>query len=339
MVHRHDVLEELHLPAALVARQAQAAELRFELTFGPQKTAGHAWLHGPPGAGKTSTARFVIEALRAEAGVPVAYVNCWKANTAYLALAQAIDELRILGLDQRRDALSRLAVLSKEAARRPFVLVLDEFDALAAPDRSFLLYTLAELERVSLVCIAGSQEPLVELEDRVRSRFRPVQVAFARYAANDLVAILLARAETGLTPGSWSRSQLERIAGMSNGDARIAIQTLRRAANLADRAGEAFLTDAAVDRAYTEMRDIRKQYALRKLTPHHRLIFDLVLAEKGLSAKELWSRYLQAARSYGLPPIALRTFRKYANVELTQARLVEVRPGGPRRNVFRYYAT
>jgi len=332
------VLEEPHLPSELIARKAQIDELRFELTFGPQRSAGHAWLSGPPGAGKTSTARFVTAALREEVGIATAYVNCWKANSAYLALAQAIEELRILATDQRRDALSRLAVLAKEAARRPLVLVLDEFDALTPQDRAFLLYTLSELPRLSIVCVAASIEPLAQLEERVRSRFRPVQIAFARYSKDNLVAILLARADAGLTPGAWSRSQLERIADLAGGDARIAIQTLRRAANLSDRAGDAFLTDGAIDKAFSEMRDIRRQYALRTLTPHHRLIYDLIGAEKGLSAKELWSRYLKSARSYGIEPVALRTFRKYANVELTQARLVDVRPGGPRRNVFRYYA-
>jgi len=337
VVHRSEALEEHFVPGELVSREAQIEEIRLALTPGPRKGGGQVWVSGPPGAGKTTTVRYVLERLRSELAVPVAYVNCWNANTSYLVLEKAYDELRILPYNGRKDALFRLEKLAATAAEKPLALVLDEFDLLSDRDRQFLLYTLAEMPHTSVVCIAGSLEPLAMADDRVLSRFRPVRVEFARYTQQDVLTILKARTEMGLTPGSYSQDQLQRIAELAGGDARIAIQTLRRAANLSDRKGSAFLTEEAIQAAYGDMREVRKQYALKQLSPHHRLAYDLITAQKGITAKELWHMYLRSARSYGLQPVALRTFRKHVNLDLPKARLVEARNAGNHRGVFRYF--
>lgn len=335
VVRRHEVLEEAHLPEELVARAPQAEELRAQLSPVAKRLAAAAWLHGPPGSGKTATARTVTEALRRDAGVKVAYVNCLRADTAYLVLAKAAEELRILARDQRRDALSKLDALAKEATLRPFLLVLDEFDVLPERDRALLIVALTDIGRLGLVCIAPSTEALLAADERVRSRFRPATVAFAAYSADELVAILAGRADLALTAGSYSRSQLARIAELAAGDARIALQTLRRAAFLADREHEAFLSDRAIDAAFAEMRGIRRQYALRGLTPDHRLVYDLVGQRPGMTAKEIRERYLASARPYGMEPASVRSLRRYLQT-LVQLRLLEVRIGGPRRSTFAY---
>lgn len=56
----------------------------------------HSWLHGPPGCGKTSVARYVLEALQEQVTVPWTYVNCWTTPTLHSIADSISKDLRIL---------------------------------------------------------------------------------------------------------------------------------------------------------------------------------------------------------------------------------------------------
>ncbi len=68
------------------------------------------------------------------------------------------------------------------------------------------------------------------------------------------------------------------------GDARLAINTLRRAAQIAEAVRSPRIQESEIAWAFGEMRLVRRKYQLDQLGPHHRIIFNLVEREEGISS-------------------------------------------------------
>ena len=116
----------------------------------------------------------------------------------------------------------------------PFIVVLDEVDQVKPRELSSVLYNLDSMLNAGIVCVSDSTRALMRLEERVRSRLNPHTIFFPCYKRQILIDILTHRAELALTEGSWTLTALRHIASMGQGDARVAIRILRRAAVMAD---------------------------------------------------------------------------------------------------------
>jgi cell division control protein 6 len=203
-----------------------------------------------------------------------------------------------------------------------FVLILDEIDTLPLRERDATLYNLCNVDNIGLICIGESQFPLLTLEDRVKSRLNPQIIPFPQYATNELVGILRQRAEMGLVPDAWSHKILERIAELSEGEARIALYTLRSAANFAERDHSKFIENKHIEKGFNNIKDLKRVYALKALTEHHQILYHLIRDKREIISKELWKRYLERCKEDKLVPVAKRTFDHYLS-QLVRLRLIE----------------
>ena len=120
-------------------------------------------------------------------------------------------------------------------------------------------------------------------------------------------------AEQALSSESYTEETLRDVARLADGDVRIAIQTLRHAAYLAERENQGMIRPSHVERAWNSAKELKKTYVLRRLTDHHRLIYDLVVANPGIRSGDLWRTYLKACKRKKLKPIAVRTYSDYCN--------------------------
>jgi cell division control protein 6 len=308
-----DLLTEMYLPPNVPGREAQMEELKacIEPALRRQKPV-HAWLHGMPGSGKTSTSRFVLRQLESQTSVKGLYVNCWEHPTLHSVADRMVRELRILCTDQQNTAV-KLDRFERHIRGQPFVIVLDEIDQPTPKDRNAILYNLCGMGRIGLVCICNSRSFLFELDERIKSRLSPQQIEFRPYSSGDLVFILEQRAQYALLPGSWSRDILERIAELAEGDARVAIQTLKRAGDYADRKGSDGIKEEHIQKGWNDAKHIKRTYLLNKLTGHHRLFYDIIKESKGIQSGELWEAYLKACETKKTKPVALRTYSLYVN--------------------------
>lgn len=133
-------------------------------------------------------------------------------------------------------------VLSQHLAgnERGLVVVLDEVDVLLKKGSTDIVYQLTRSREgtapVSVIMI--SQYPVDSLLDEASlSSFRRSNVVrFDRYTRDELREIVAARAEAALYPGKYSEDALDVIASESSeyGDARMAIELLDHAANIAE---------------------------------------------------------------------------------------------------------
>ena len=152
-------------------------------------------------------------------------------------------------------------------------MVLDEVDQPPPKERNAILYNLSDIPKVGLICACNSQHVYYGLEERVKSRLNPMRLLFGEYNQDELFEILSQRAQYALVPDSYSENLLRTIAGIAGGDARIAIQTLKNAAYLAERDDRKEIGSSHVKRAWNGAKDLKKTYLLRKLTDHHRLLY------------------------------------------------------------------
>ena len=271
-----NVLGESHVPPDIPGRGAQIDELALALRPAAQRRKPiHCWVHGDPGSGKTATTRWLLRKLGTETSVKGLYVNCWEYPTYFAVLDRIVRELRVLGAE-RLTVSFKLERLQRYLDNDPLILVLDEIDQPTPKERHSMLYNLGQIANVGLVCVCNSEHIYFGLEDRVKSRLNAVRVRFAEYSTDDVVAILRERARDALTSGSWSERTLVQIAELAEGDARVAIQTLRNAAMLAEKDGLEAIDMLRVHRAWRSAKDVKKTHLLRKLTDHHRLLYELI---------------------------------------------------------------
>jgi cell division control protein 6 len=246
-----------YVPKNLVNREGQMHDL--EVLFRPlveYNRACNAFLMGPVGTGKTVTAKKFCQDMKdycsgRDMPLDIIYINCRNNNSesgVILNMIRYFDK----GYPERGFSVENMARVLKNHLvknKRPLVVILDEVDVLLKKSTVDILYQITRLSDdankpapVSLILV--SQQSIYNMMDEATaSTFkRTTMVRFDRYSRDELRQIALERAEEALLPGKISDDVLDQIADSSEefGDARMAIEILERAANLAEEetAGE-----------------------------------------------------------------------------------------------------
>lgn len=238
------------LPAAgpPVGREKEAGELVRALAGCAGYVAPFVFVYSRTGSGKSTVVKFVCERL------PLVYrmVNLRKARTVFGCANLILEELG--GIEARHGqscALAAQRIAEKMAAlalQGPFVLVLDEFDALFSDrlgDASDFIYRLlAEQQRLReegrMICIIAIANSPAELDERVRSRIGSApEIYFGAYSKEDILAILKYRAAAAFARAVDDKvmEYCARLSADEFGDARRAIELLKAAAEIAWAAG------------------------------------------------------------------------------------------------------
>jgi len=308
-----EILNETYILANPAAREAHLEELLHCLRPGfDKKKPMHAWLFGEPGTGKTLLVKHILRKMSKEALVGGICINCWEQNSFYSVLDKLVRELRMLGAE-KLNASFKLERLKTFIGNKPFIIALDEIDKPKREERDSILYNLCNVGNVGLVCVSNSRSILYSMDERIKSRLNAKQIEFRPYAQDDLFCILKQRAELALAPGSWNEATLRKVAELAEGDARVAIQTLKKAAYDAEKDACKTINENHIKNGFTSAKGIKKTYLLDKLTSHHRILYEIVRERKEINSGELWEAYLSRCRAENKPPIALRTFSEYMN--------------------------
>jgi len=274
---------------------------------------------GPSGTGKTCISKFVTERLREEVlDVEATYVNCWRNYTRFRTLYQILDDAGHT-LDIHRQSTPHDELVDRlqqyDGPRR--VIILDEVDQLQDPG---VIYDLHSLSQFALICIANQEEELFSrVDERLVSRLRSSEhVQMDNYHDEQLFDILSARVRRGLNPDVITDDQLYRIADAAAGDARLAIGILRTTASTADRENCKRITDDILLDAAEDARAQIKQKSLDSLTPHQRVVYEIVCDHGPLGPSEIHDRYTGEVGD----PRTKRTIRTYLS-KMAQYNLLE----------------
>jgi len=265
-------------------------------------------LHGPSGTGKTCIARYAVDRLRKEVvDLHTQYVNCWQDYTRYKTLYRLLEGLdRAFDIHRQSTPRDELVDRLRDGLDGTYVAVLDEVDQLAEKE---VLYDLHRVRGLSVVLIANAEQELfAELEERVASRFKTAtRIHFDRYGTRELVGILEDRVRWGLHEDAVADDQLRLIADAAGGDARVAIGTLRAAAQAAGRRGLDRLTDEVIEAAAPEAKAEIRRKNFEKLTDHQRTLYDIIEEEGQITPDGLYEAYRGAVEE----PKSRRMVRNY----------------------------
>lgn len=334
IIKQPEVFNEQHIPDSLIARDKQIEELRLCLAPALRRRKPiNAWLYGKPGTGKTAVTRFVLQQLLEESNVQGIYLNCWEYKTLFTIADKLVRDLKILFAD-RPDIVLKLERFQRTVGERPFVLILDEIDKPETKERNAILYQLSNIGNVGLVCICNSMHFLLSLDERIQSRLSPRQIGFHPYTSGELTIILRHRAEIGLDSNCWDTNALEKISELADGDARMAIQTLKKSAEIAEAVSAGKISLEHINRAWDSTKDAKKRYLLEKLTEHHRIIYGIIREQPSISSGKLWEYYLKVLTKLNRKPIATRTFSAYLS-KLIETRLILAEQSDKRNRIFK----
>jgi len=131
------------------------------------------------------------------------------------------------------------------------------------------------------------------------------------------------RVKWGLMPDSAREEQLERVAMLADGDARLAIDSLRVVAERSEKAGEDELQDRFIEDAVSTAQEEIDSKTLEKLNDDQKLLYDILKEEEELKAGEIHRRYREQADD----PVVKRTVRKYL-AKLERLGLIETEGRG-----------
>lgn len=220
-------------------------------------------IYGKTGTGKTAVAKFArkqLEQISKEknVNVRVEYIRCTDYTTEYQVIARLCQQM---GQDVPYRGWTKAEVIN--AFRDLFkknvfgkglilIIILDEIDILLKNDGDGLLYTLTRTENVSIASISNYVDFKQFIKPRVKSSLRDREIVFPPYNAQQLVDILLERADLSFKKNTLNDEVIPLCAAMAakeEGDARYALDLLRTSGELADEKSSEFVYDSYVREA------------------------------------------------------------------------------------------
>ena len=291
-------LTEPYAPERLLHREGVVREIISALSpVLKNRTSENILVYGDSGTGKTSVIKSILQKHFESSFV---YVNCWNVRSRHKILSEIL--LQMNQMVHGRESIEELTKIFERVPKKRLVVCLDEADQLR--DTS-ILYNLAR-NSVAVILIANSEFFLAELDPRVSSSLWLRRVEFKKYSATELTDILSERVEYSLKPGAIDDHVIHIISTVANGDARVALQTLRTAARLAERKGSAKISIDEMRGAVREARLSKRAYLITKLNPNERLLYGILEARGKTKSGTLYQDYRKQVDN----PLQERAYRE-----------------------------
>ena len=325
-----DILRPSFVPDRLPHREEQVDQLAQILATALRgDRPSNVLIFGKTGTGKTAVVKYIENELKKLDGgraVQYVYMNCEIVDTPYGVLQNVANRF-VENLSQRipftglsTDRVYQMLVEKLDEEKRIVILVLDEIDKIVTKNGDDLLYQLLKINddltkaKVSLIGISNDLKFTEWLDPRVKSRLSDEKMVFPPYNAQELFDILAQRSHKAFDNGVAGESVLSLIAALAaqeHGDARRAMDLLRVAAELAERAGEEHITDQHVQRAKNKIELDTVVEAIKSLPTQSKLVLLSIISngEAGadrMTTGDVYGTYKELCRKTGMPVLTQR---------------------------------
>ena len=327
------VLHFAHMPDLVLHRdeeQKAVAQVLIPILKGSRPS--NLLVYGKPGTGKTLVVRKVISQIQARAAdsefpIRLVYSNA-KDETTLGGLLVSLGKQ--LGMNQKRLPVTGLAIgevfkrILGEIDGRGLnvVFVIDEIDHLAqlvGRTGKDILYQLTSanmrLDRgtLTIVGISNNLSFKENLDPRVISRLADEEAVFTTYTTEQIKKILEERVAAAFALGVVEEPALNLCAALSgseHGDARRAIDLLRIAGEIAERAGSGTdsqtVTVEHVREASKKMEEDKDMTVLRSYPLHEKLLILAIMRGEASSTGEIYAHYKSLCRDVAAAPLTQR---------------------------------
>lgn len=290
------LFDETFMPERLVSREGQIREIaRCLQPVRSGRSGRNVFVYGPPGTGKTSVCRWIMKEYFPKQSI---YVNCWSKRTTHKIMEEVLLQMDqvVHGRESASDLIKRFEKLGRRV-----VVCLDESDQMKEPD---ILYVLPRVS-CNVVLISNQTFSLSSLDSRIRSGLFLNEVEFKSYSKDEILQILKERLPFGIRQDAINPELVSIIAKMSNGDARVALQTLKIAAKEAESKDANRIIIDDVKHALGYSRKYRLSYLLGKLNEHQRTIYEILKRNGSMDSGILFDEYCKNVKT----PVVDRAYR------------------------------
>lgn len=292
IIKNKKILQNTYLPEQLPHRAGQIDKIASIVSIaleGDQPS--NIMVYGKTGTGKTAVLNFIGKELekadsrRERCGY--VYVNCEVVDTPYGILYNIGNQITVESDNKipftgwSFEKVYSNLVKQIDDTDKVFVVVLDEIDRMVSKKGDDIFYYLAKINenlkrsKVSLVGISNDMKFLELLEPKARSRLGGESLIFPPYTADELEDILKSRAEIAFDSGTLEGgviSYCASVAARVDGDARVALDLLRTAADTAERNGDSTVTIAHVKSAKNSIEFDAVSEGIRTLSPQSKIV-------------------------------------------------------------------
>ena len=225
------------------------------------------------------------------------YCNIRNHNTSFKAFAY------LLKKQFRGGSLDELYAAFRARFPSMTVVVLDEIDLMSPKDKNMeILYRLSRSSaNYMLVLLSNNPRALRGLDESTRSTLQPRSLHFKNYDAQQLYAILQARAQQGLK--QHNEEDLKKIAALTtrntNSDVRVAIKSLFYIASEPGLAVETAMERAGKDVVTDVIQDLNDKCLL---------ILESTRRARSRLSKDIYQQYKKLSEVYGEAPFSYMHF-------------------------------
>ena len=276
-----DALESSYIPNTLPHRDVQIKNIAEKTACALLGDTPPSFLcYGQTGTGKTATIRYVSQKLAYQSATIKPwwiYINCNVVSTPYRILAHIYNTIsrceKIPPTGLPKDIIFKklLGILDSIVGNSICFLVLDEIDILVnKKGGNEILYNLLRLNenldrcKTSLIGISNILKFREYLDPRILSSLGEEHIVFPSYDASELRDILKERSKIAFFEGVLKEDIIPLCAALAakeHGDARKALQLLRKAGEIAERAQNKFITSKHLEKAQEDLEsDHIKEY-------------------------------------------------------------------------------
>ena len=300
------VFEIDYVPETFRHRESQLENLKYALRPAVRGSRPlNTVVRGPPGTGKTTAVQKLFSELRARTEVRTVRVNCQVDSTRYAVFSRLFE-----GIFEYEPPSSGISFKKLFGQITDRLVEEDEVLVVALDDVNYLFYeneasdTLYSLLRaheahsgakIGVIVVSSDLglDVVEDLDGRVRSVFRPEEVYFPVYDAEEIYDILLERAKRGFHDGVIGDDELERVADLTaeSGDLRVGIDLLRRAGLNAEMRASRTIAPEDVESAYDKSKHVHLSRSLQGLSESERALVRVLAANDGDRAGEVYEAF------------------------------------------------